>query len=169
MGIGKKFDYPPLLGPGRHIMTMEEARRLIVERFPGNLHRAALFALLEQFVSDILEVGIPCEVWVNGSLVTEKEQPADVDVTVIVDPDVGAGLSDAQKALFDKVTDGYASRIDSFAYVRRDREDPYFMDPYIDNAYSWGEQYGLESSDEWLKGFVVILMGETDVGLRIRR
>ena len=142
---------------------------MVVAPFPISERRPLLYEHLLRVVADLNNLHIRCEIWVNGSLLTEKPEPSDLDVSVILDHDVSVELNGVQMDLFNRLSEGYGPDIDSFAYARRLREDPLFGNPMIDTAYDWGEQYGSESSDDWLKGFAVILLGETDVGLRIRR
>jgi hypothetical protein len=47
---GHKFDHPPLLAPGRHVMTLTEVEALCVHRFsgPSLSKRDRLFYLTSQ-------------------------------------------------------------------------------------------------------------------------
>jgi Family of unknown function (DUF6932) len=170
MGIGKKYDYPPLLAPGRHTMTLAEVEAVCVTRFQNNQRRRHLFHRLEEFIQAFLVAGVACEVWIDGSLLTEKPEPDDLDVTVILEPDVSEMLTNDQQQLVDQAAEcGFGHDIDNFAFVKFRREHPSFGDENLDPAYSWGHQYGLECSEEWLKGFIVLRLRETHVGLRICR
>lgn len=168
MGLGKKHDYPPLLAPGRHVMSVISVKQLFVNPFKDSERRVHLYNRLEEFIQALLVSGIACEVWLDGSFLTEKKEPSDLDVTVILDADVGESLTDAQNELINTIADGeFAKDVDSFAFVKRRRDDPYFGDEMTDAAFSWGQQYGLECSECYLKGFVVMKLRETNVGLRI--
>lgn len=168
MAVGKKFDYPPLLAPGRHTMMLKEIETRCVQAFPGNLRRAALYRALEEFVAKFGEVGLACEIWVDGSFLTEKPEPGDVDVTVIMEADVGAALTAPQRALVAQAEgNAFAPDLDTFAFVKFSTDNPLYRDAHADAAYTWGEQYQLECGDQWLKGFAVLRLRETDVGLRL--
>ena len=150
-------------------MNLNEVKLRFVDAFKNNQRRRHLFQLLEAFIQEILVSGIPCDVWLDGSLLTEKPNPSDLDVTVIVDDDVTNRLTPEQKALIDRISNGQMGvDIDSFAFNKLDCGHPDYMDEHLDPAYSWGEQYGLETSEQWLKGFVIMRLRETNVGLRIR-
>jgi hypothetical protein len=169
MGIGKSHDFPPILPPGRHVMTLEQIKALCVDAFSNRARRSELFHHFEELVQSFLVGGIPCEIWLDGSFLTEKEAPRDLDVTVIIEADVATNLSADQQKLVDIAGEGrFNDAVDSFVFSRLPREDPNFGDDLADPAYSWGEQYGRETSEQWLKGFVVMMLRETNVGLRLR-
>jgi len=54
--------------------------------FVFNAHRRQLFSRLMLFLEDISTIGCdPIEAWVDGSFVTQKNQPNDIDVVLFVD------------------------------------------------------------------------------------
>jgi hypothetical protein len=168
--IKRKPDFPPLLAPGRHRLTLVELKELVQERFTGNLRRRNLFFKVEEFIQALLTKKITCEVWINGSLLTEKPEPSDIDATIIIDCDVEQGLSSEERAFLFSIEDSFALReIDLFVLVRYPKGHEYYGDEANDPASGWHEQYGIEHSETWLKGFVVMRLGETRVGLRLYR
>lgn len=171
MGLGRKHDYPPLLPPGRHTMTLLEVERRFVHAFPGNARRAHLFHKFEEFMQTYLLAAFPCEIWLDGSFLTEKPEPGDIDATVMIEPHVGASLTPEQSDLISRTLNdaAFAPEVDGFAYVKLERDDPDYGDEMLDPASTWHEVYGAEHSKEWLKGFVVLKLRETDVGLRVCR
>ena len=84
--MAAKPDFPPLLAPGFHRFDLDGIRRLCC--FPNNLRREHLFLHLEELVQDLLRQSIACELWINGSFLTEKEEPEDKDVILKFDYDV---------------------------------------------------------------------------------
>ncbi len=159
----------PLLAPGRHNMSLARIEAMCVTAFPGNQRRASLFRQLEEFVAAYGGAGIRCQFWIDGSFLTEKPHPLDLDVTVIIEADVVSGLTVAQNDLVDRTNagGGYADDLDTFAFFCKGRGDPEFYDEVLNPAISWGEQYGREHNGRWVKGFGVIRLGESNVGLRI--
>jgi hypothetical protein len=156
LAVARKFDHPPLLAPGRHVMTIDDVRKLCVEPFPGNQLRSDLYYKLEQMFQDFLMAGLPCEFWIDGSYFTEKPEPEDLDVTVIVPSDYGNQITDVQRILIDKANDGdYASGLSSFVFVELPRDHPDFGGPH-DMAAETARTYGNENSEQWLKGFAVV-------------
>jgi hypothetical protein len=72
------------LPPGVHSASLEQIRR----RFATNHRRREIFEGLEWVVGELLGRGVQ-EIWINGSFVTSKVRPRDVDV--IFSPTVGYG------------------------------------------------------------------------------
>jgi hypothetical protein len=150
-------------------MSLQELRVLCVERFAPNPHRETLFNRLQDFVGRFHRADIPCEMWINGSFLTSKVDPSDVDLSVKIDLDVADNLSVTQRLLVDEANKAeYIIGIDSFVFTAYPRDHPLF-DSEINERDSWAEQWGREHSQLWLKGIAVIRLGETSVGLRIRR
>ena len=85
----KKEEYEPLFGPGFHDVSLENLNetltQLLVEPFPNSKCRADLlqnlFVLIEKIKSDITRVFL--EMWIDGSFVTKKEEPKDIDIVIM--------------------------------------------------------------------------------------
>lgn len=168
MAVGRKPDFRPLLAPGRHYCRLDEFYERFVRGRRNESHRERLFYGLEELVQQFLRARIPCEFWVDGSFLTEKEEPGDIDVTVFIDIDVLEGLTDEQRELVDAANEPeYIPGVDSYVFPVYPRGHPIFGTE-LDEGYDWGRQYGVENSEFYLKGFVVMRLWETDVGLRIR-
>ena len=169
-----KYDHPPLLGPGRHFMSLEQLQRLCVRNYGdagGSISwqtRFQLFTSLEQLVQALLVARIRCDVFVNGSFLTKKAVPGDVDVIVTVEKAIYETLSDEQMQVFDSINDNaFAPNVDGLAFVAYPREHEHHGFG-LDGSVQI-EGYGVEHSGEWLKGFAVLRLWETDVGNRICR
>jgi hypothetical protein len=165
--LGAKFDYPPLLAPGRHCLSLPEIEALCVTPFAGAAadRRRSLFAAFEQFVGRLRNARIRCDLFIDGSFFTEKPDPGDVDVIVITDISVYEALSNPQRDVLDAVNGQFVSGVDSFAVASYPREHPYFGTAL--DCGNAGDAYGLEHSQIWLKGYACIRLCETDVGNRI--
>lgn len=71
--------------PLAHQVTLEELREYFVERFPGSETRARLF---DNFVHYLKLLAVFVElrgVLVNGSFVTSKLDPRDIDISPVID------------------------------------------------------------------------------------
>ena len=126
---------------------------------------------LRTFASAFTQHSIPCEMLIDGSFLTEKLRPSDIDVAVRLELDVADGLTSEQRDLIDKVNaddELFIDEVDGFVYISYPRDHVLFGSD-VDERETWAEQYGIEHSKIWLKGMAVIRIGETDVGLRIRR
>jgi hypothetical protein len=165
-----KIDHVPLLAPGRHYLTLAEVEALCVGRFAGasQARRETLFHALEGLTQRLLVAKIPCNMFVDGSFLTEKPEPDDVDVIVVTELCVYETLFEDQKQLLDDLNrSSFIEGVDSFAVTAYPREHRYFG--WALDAANAGEAYGIEHGQEWLKGYVVIRLWETDVGNRICR
>lgn len=103
--MATKPDFPALLPPGRHRMTLDELRALALTPFPTDAKRADLFGRLLAWRSQLAGVGISCSTWLDGSFLTEKVGPGDIDV-VVWSPSVNRTLTAAEQvhaaSLFDR-------------------------------------------------------------------
>jgi hypothetical protein len=72
------------LPPGIHDATLEEIRR----RFATNRRRKEVFRGLEFAVSELDNRGVT-DIWIDGSFVTAKERPRDVDMIFLRPFDYG--------------------------------------------------------------------------------
>lgn len=92
-----KPDYPPLLPPGFSETTTEQLAAVAVQPFPGSIRRPALFDALLVFLELIGQSKLVGELWIDGSFVTSKEEPDDIDVLLVFDPVVLNALSEQEK------------------------------------------------------------------------
>jgi hypothetical protein len=83
---GKK-EFNPILPAGIIFMGLEDFKQLFVDQFPQSARRKALFDKFLQFFEFILNLDIITELWLNGSFVTEKPEPGDIDAVAFVDKD----------------------------------------------------------------------------------
>ena len=79
---------PDLIGgvlpPGVHDCTLEEIREAF-GRFKGSDRRPSLMDALRRFVSDVKSAEVADHIIVNGSFITAKEAPSDIDIILAID------------------------------------------------------------------------------------
>ncbi|HIE9582716.1 TPA: DUF6932 family protein [Klebsiella variicola subsp. variicola] len=84
-----KLCFPPLLSPGFHDLDDAQVKSLCVDAFPESVRRSMLYCNYIQLVSDIRNINkqFNCfiEVWVDGSFTTEKPEPDDIDILLVID------------------------------------------------------------------------------------
>jgi hypothetical protein len=68
------------LPPGRHRATVEEIKRTLVDAFPGSQSRAVIFEQWSMLLAAIERIVSVEAQWIDGSFVTTKEDPGDVDI-----------------------------------------------------------------------------------------
>ena len=139
-------------------MTVASLEKIAVTPFHAkSSSRNKLFPELQRILSDLYSTGHVYEVLIDGSFLTKKQNPADIDLTIIV-PSlfINSFNPDALNLLTIIANKAYSDSLDS--YVCLD-DDPKLL------AY-WHRQWGA-GRDERLKGYAVIRVGENDVGLRL--
>ena len=73
-----------LLAPGRHTVTAAEFKATFVEGFPDSSTRAALYTRWLRHRAAILGHVPILSQWIDGSFVTNKDDPGDIDVVTIM-------------------------------------------------------------------------------------
>ena len=113
-------DFPPLLPDGLHPRTLDEVQALCVNAFPLSQSRPRLLTGLRALVQALSEDGFRADLWVDGSFVTGKLNPADIDVVLHISP-------------ADDLTEAQWARIASFISVnfRARVKDEYGCDFYF--------------------------------------
>jgi len=163
-----KQDHAPILAPGRHFVTLSDIEALCVIPFNGaaRAHREQRYLGLEQLVQALLVAKLPCHLIADGSFFTYKPLPDDLDVVISIDYDVSMSLTEDQRQVLDLINDESSFQyLDSTAFFNYPLDHECFGGAY--DAAIATEGYGIEHSKQWLKGYAVLRIMETDVGLRI--
>lgn len=74
-----KPDFPALLAPGLHTLTLPELRTLAVAPFPLDPRRQDLFNKLSTWVAAVRSADARGILWLDGSSLTRKPGPDDID------------------------------------------------------------------------------------------
>lgn len=91
-----KTDHPALLGPGLHALTELDFFQLTVSAFPGSPRRAILYGLFATWAGKMRTLGLTGTLWLDGSFLTSKSEPDDIDV-VLWSPMQSQVLSSSQQ------------------------------------------------------------------------
>jgi hypothetical protein len=87
-------EYPPLVSSGFHDIREDDLERTFADPFAaGRGRRNELCGKLRAWLNAVKSVGIPLEVWVDGSFATWKPAPNDVDILCVVDFDLLCALT----------------------------------------------------------------------------
>ena len=78
-------DHPPLYGPGVHRITFDAFGLATVAAFPTSGRRAILFRNLSQWLDALRARGMAGHCWLDGSFLTEKLDPGDIDLVYFPD------------------------------------------------------------------------------------
>ena len=114
-------DHPPLLSPGLHPMTMREVYQVCVEPFNSPEHREYLYGRLESFFAHLTQLGLDYRAWLDGSFLSEKPEPADIDLVII-----------CREAHINSLSPGVQDAlVDIFSRYRKDTKLRYGCDVYL--------------------------------------
>ena len=77
--MATKPDYPALLAPGLHQLTLQGLYDLAVAPFSGDAQRAVLFHKFRLWESEVRRSGLKGTLWIDGSFLSQKPGPDDID------------------------------------------------------------------------------------------
>lgn len=120
-----------LLPPGLHHCDETQLKASFVEAFAESTTRAAIHAGFSALRSDAVELGFAGTQWVNGSFVTTKMNPNDVDLITVLDYESanafnGEQLQFAQDFLSGDAVPKTKYRSHTFVVLRCPPDHPYF-------------------------------------------
>jgi|SRR5215470_6790553 len=156
MAISAKREYPRLLPPGLHEMTLVELRVMCVDAFPLSSRREPIMRSLEGMCTAISLALLRTAVWVDGSFVTEKIEPDDVDVVVALNHVNGNNTPDQLRVRerIERQEFTFPVRCDSYLLMEYPTGHPdYWIGEYM-HAY-WLRQFGFARNNA-LKGMALI-------------
>ncbi|KOE99778.1 DUF6932 family protein [Stenotrophomonas geniculata] len=82
-----KQDFTPLFAAGFHDMDWPGLVASCLTPFPTSMARHTLCTQLADFMSELRSMGLTGKLWIDGSFVTAKPDPGDVDLLFVPDPD----------------------------------------------------------------------------------
>jgi len=159
MTITPITEYPPILPIGFHKMSLEKLEELCVQRFSDSMTRQQIMTDLRDIVQRLSDGGITAEIWVNGSFLTRKRDPGDVDIVLRIPIQVYENGTPEQKALLEWVGSNLKldHHCDSYVfYVYPPEDSRAVCNDYL-HAY-WIRQFGFTRGQE-MKGVAVLEIG----------
>ena len=83
-----KPEFRPLLAPGLVQYAPADLRELTVTAFPESTTREALWQSLDKLISELRDFRLlPARLWIDGSYLTEKVDPDDIDLCIEIEAD----------------------------------------------------------------------------------
>lgn len=76
--------FTPILPAGFHDYSEIKLEKDFLNAFPGSLTRDKLVKGLNGYIDCLKAIQIPFEVWIDGSFVTNKMNPNDIDLLIVV-------------------------------------------------------------------------------------
>ena len=107
------FSADGLLPPGIHDCTLQEIRHRFGS-FQGTEQRLRLFAKLEQLLEAMKQSGIFAAILIDGSFVTTKTVPNDVDLTA------STNMTSTKEAILDQTVEQLELMSKALASLRRE-------------------------------------------------
>lgn len=127
-------DFPPLIPVlGFHHLSLGDIEQVCVDPFPLSTSRPAIMSGLRTFVQRLEEDGVKGKLWIDGSFLTEKIDPKDVDILLLYD---GVAYNTGAVAAHDRVD-----------WVIANQKDTLKCDSYILMQYPTG--HPLHTEGEW--------------------
>ena len=77
-----KTEFSPLLPEGLHPKTLDEVEMICVHGFHLSTTRSIIMDGLRLMVQKLEQAGIQGDLWINGSFLTVKIDPEDVDIAL---------------------------------------------------------------------------------------
>lgn len=146
----KKADFPPLLPPGIHVVTLAELQAVAVTPFLADARRALLFASFKQWLQKLQSLHVHAILWIDGSFLTAKHGPDDIDC-IMWNPSISSELTEDQRLEVRELTDR--------GTVRRRFQVDFYMEAPLPSetlhrqAYFKG-LFGFQHDGKTPKGFV---------------
>jgi hypothetical protein len=139
-------------------MSMSALRQLCVNGFPLSQTRAPIMAGMEAAISKLVSGGIAGDLWVDGSFLTMKIDPEDVDMTLRLTAAFVNGCTNEQTILINWFNSGEHLKnpyfCHSHAWVDYPPGHPLYWNSEWDRAY-WIRQWGFSRRSE-RKGIAVV-------------
>jgi hypothetical protein len=143
-----KAEFPPLLPIGRHPFTIEELRAKCVDEFPKSNTRAGIMDSLCQVVTRLESNGVMDDLWVDGSFLTKKIDPDDVDLTLQVEAAFYEAAKPETQAAIEWLNDNLygTHKIDSYVFFVWPKGHQLYWEGEYGYVY-WMKQWGWSRGD----------------------
>jgi hypothetical protein len=161
MAYGEAEEYPPLWPQGFHQLSLTDIERECVSAFDLSTSRKDLMAALRLVVEQLNANGIRGKIWLDGSFVTKKISPKDIDFILVADSRVYDEGTTQQREVLDGLTDGELWRPPLLCDTNAAYIDPPEQQGTSDVIDYWTKRFGLSLGDRSPKGIVVIQLGES--------
>lgn len=156
-----KPEFPPLLPPGLHPMTLADIHGRCVTAFEMSKSRGPIMAGLEAVVGRMERAGLPLDLWVDGSFMTQKIDPDDVDLVAVISQPVLEGFTPEQHDVmlwFEEDEVGLAHRCHGHIVVTYPRSHPLYPIGEKLRKY-WLDAFGRAWVNKEPKGIATLRVG----------
>lgn len=156
-----KPEFPPLLSVGFHPMSIQDVRTLCVDSFPLSKRRSDVMKGLEQILSLLVDARVIADIWLDGSFLTHKVDPDDVDFIVYIQENDFINFTESQNKMLDWIAGEDLKEqfhCDCYVLFEYPKDHPLYWEGQWMKAY-WMKQFGF-SRKEHMKGMPVLKVGD---------
>ncbi len=157
MASSNKPEFPPLLHVGLHPMSVADVQDMCVGAFPRSTTRREIMVGLQAVIETLAGAKVTTDVWIDGSFLTEKVNPEDVDIVLCTQGEVYDNATDKQRNVIDTVACVNLKpplRCDSYVFFEYPESHPLYWEGQFMRAY-WMKQYGFSRGEDF-KGVAVV-------------
>lgn len=168
MEATRTTEFPPLWPEGFHPVTLDEIRARCVEAFHISTRRKPLMDAFAVILDYLAHAGVTCQIWLDGSFVTAKINPNDIDFIAVVDSRIYDEGTDEVRHALDALTDGdlwepSMACDTNVAYI-----DPPEYASALNVLSYWQRRFGFSIVDQTPKGIPTIKLLPANVPGRKR-
>lgn len=98
-----KPEYEPLLSAGFHDIDINNLDEIFVDNFTNKTRRSHLVSQLRIFLGELSQVNAKFEIWLDGSFLTLKDEPGDIDLLIVYDKNQMNTLSINEKKIINSL------------------------------------------------------------------
>jgi hypothetical protein len=155
------FDQFGNLSPSqKSVFTLPLLKTIFVDEFQESKTRKIIFEGLEAFLTNLSNfIDASFDLWVDGSFVTNKLNPNDIDVVLIIDAFILAQKGKEIEILFKSNTAKLEYLVDAYTIAKYDELDSKYPLFQIEKAY-WANWFGYSRRNiqgkRFPKGFLEI-------------
>ena len=95
----------PILRAGLHDFELSDIGNHFLKDFPESKTRKPLIDGLNAYVAHLSKIGVPVELWLDGSFTTDKVDPNDIDLVIFSPAAILNELPLEKQKLFNDLTD----------------------------------------------------------------
>lgn len=145
------MEFKPLFNAGIHDISKDVLTTHFLDPFVNQDKRKQLIERFILLLEKVESIGIKFEVWIDGSFVTEKIEPNDIDVAFFFDPIQMNALSEEKKLILLEISNNALSKV-------RYNCDVYFLsNDSVEYRSYWRGWFGF-TREEVAKGFARLMI-----------
>lgn len=145
--------FKPLLEEGIHKKTLEETKLICVLPFTNETNRDIIWQNFLIFIDEIAKFNIPYKLWIDGSFVTDKPFPSDIDITFIAKEEDVDSIMQSEKERFFKIFCDDYFKVNHYCHIEYSLSNDFYNLSSLEDFYTQQHEY------ESKKGFICIDFG----------